>query len=111
MQIDQAVARIARRAQIHLVFVDGGGAAAHLIDQRQQWTAEGHQVAQQMAPQQRNRDFEKRFRRHVGVGDLAVRGDHDHRMRQRIEYRVGGDRGKGGRHVETHAGALQPKAS
>ena len=34
VQIDQPVAGIARRAEVDLVFVDGGAARAHLLDQR-----------------------------------------------------------------------------
>ena len=72
MQIDGAVARIARSAEIDLVFVHCGSAGAHLVDQSEQGTAERHQVAQRMAPQQRQRHLEKGFRRHVGVGDPSV---------------------------------------
>ena len=59
VQIDQAVARIARRRKIDLVFVDGRAAAAHLIDQREQRAAERHQIAQHLTAQQRHRDFEE----------------------------------------------------
>ena len=86
MQIDQPVAGIARRAEIDLVFVDRGAARAHLLDQREQRAAERHQVAQQMPAQQRHRDFEKCFRRGIGVGHLAVRRHDDDRMRQRVEH-------------------------
>ena len=37
----------------------------------------------------RHRELEEVLRRHVGVGDLAVGGDHDDRQRQRVEHRVG----------------------
>ena len=43
-----------------------------LVDQSEQGTTERHQVAQRMAPQQRQRHLEKGFRRHVGVGDPSV---------------------------------------
>ena len=82
MQVDEALARIARRAEIDLVFVDRRAALAHLLDQRQQRAAERHQVAQRVPAQQRQRRFEEGFRRHIGVGDLAVGRDHDDRMRQ-----------------------------
>ena len=45
-----------------------------------------------MAAQQRHRGLEEGFGRGVGLGDLAVRRDHQHRMRQRVEHRVGGRR-------------------
>ncbi len=44
MQIDQALAGIARRAEIDLVFVDRGAAPAHLLDEREQGAAERHEV-------------------------------------------------------------------
>ena len=50
MQIDQPIAGIAWRAEIDLVFVDGGAALAHLLDQREQGAAERHQIAQQVPP-------------------------------------------------------------
>ncbi len=73
VKIDQPVARIARRAEIDFVFVDGRAAPAHLLDQREQRAAERHEVAQQMAPQQRHRDLEKRLRRGIGVDHFPVR--------------------------------------
>ena len=79
VQVDQPVAGIARRAEIDLVFVDRGAALAHLLDQRQQRTAERHQVAQQMPSQQRRRNLEKCFRGDVGVDHFAVRRHHDDR--------------------------------
>ena len=89
VKVDQPVAGIARRAEIDLVFVDRGAARAHLLDQREQGTAERHQVAQQMPPQMRHRDFEKSLRRGIGVGHLAVRRYDDDGMRQRIEHHIG----------------------
>ena len=68
--------------------IAGGAAGAHLVDQRQQRAAERHEVAQQMPPQQRQRHFEEGFGGDIGVGDLAVGGDDDNRMRQRVEHRV-----------------------
>ena len=73
VQIHQPVAGIARRAEIDLVFVDRGAGCANLIDQCEQGTAERHQIAQQMAAQQRHRNLEESFRRHVGISHLAVR--------------------------------------
>ena len=77
-------------AEVDLVFVDRGAAAAHLLDQRQQRAAERHEVAQHLPAQQQHRRLEEGFRRDIGVGDLAVGVDHDDRMRQRVEHRVGG---------------------
>ena len=59
VQVDEALAGIARRAEIDLVFVDRRAARAHLIDQRQQGAAERHEVAQAMTAQQRQRGFEE----------------------------------------------------
>jgi hypothetical protein len=113
MQVDQPVARIARGRQVHLVFVDGGAAGSHLLDERQQGAAERHKIAQQLAPQQHDGRLEEGLRRHVRVSDLAVGGDDDDRQRQRVEHRVrGAVLGAGcvqGRVV--HAGVLQANAS
>ena len=92
VQVDRAVAGIARRAEIDLVFVDRRAARAHLLDEGEQGTAERHQIAQQIAPQQRQRHLEKGLRRHVGVGHHAIGRHHDDRMRQCVEYRIGGGR-------------------
>ena len=43
-----------------------------------------------LPPQQQHRDLEEGFGRDVGLGDLAVRRDHQDRMRQRVEHGVGG---------------------
>ena len=58
---------------------------AHLIDQRQQRTAERHQFLQRLALQKLRRNLEERFRGHVGVDDLAVGRDQQHRIGQRVE--------------------------
>ena len=89
VKIDQPVAGIARRRQIDLVFVDGGAAAAHLLDQRQQRAAERHQFAQLVPPQHGDRGFEEGLGRHIGVGDAAIGCDRDHRQRQRVQHRLG----------------------
>ena len=83
---------ILRRAEIDLVFVDRRAAGAHLIDQRQQRTAERHQFLQRLALQKLGRDFEERFGGDIGVDDLAVGRDQQHRIGQRVEDRfaVGG---------------------
>ena len=73
----EALAGIARRAEIDLVLVDRGAALAHLLDQRQQRAAERHEVAQRVPAQQRHRHLEEVFGRDVGVGDLGVGPDHD----------------------------------
>ncbi len=90
VQVDEPVAGIARRSQIDLVFVDCGAARAHLLDQGEQGTAERHQVAQGLTPQQRQRNFEERFRRRIGIDHLAVRRHDDDGMRQRVEHRICG---------------------
>ena len=45
VQVDDAFAGVARRAEIDPIFVDRGGPAADLLDQRQQRAAERHQIA------------------------------------------------------------------
>ena len=66
----------------------GGAAGPHLINQGQKRTPEGHEIVQQVPPQQGKRNLKERFGRHVGVGDLAVGRHHDDRMRQCIEDRL-----------------------
>ena len=45
VQVDQTFARITRRSQINLVFVDRSPARAHLLDERQQGAAERNELA------------------------------------------------------------------
>ena len=73
IEVDEALARIARRREVDAIFVHRRAAVAHLLDQREQRRAERHEVAQQMPPQQQHRDFEEGFGRDIGLGDLAVR--------------------------------------
>ena len=72
VQIDLAVAADARRAEIDLVFVDRRAARAHLVDQRQQRTAERHQLLQRLPPQELRRNLEEGFGGDIGVDDPAV---------------------------------------
>ena len=92
VQIDLAVAADPGRAEIDLVFVDRRAARAHLIDQRQQRTAERHQFLQRLALQELGGNFEERFGGDIGVDDLAVGRDQQHRIGQRVQDRfaVGG---------------------
>ena len=111
MQIDDPLRRGARRAEIDLVFVDGAAALTHLLDQRQQRTAERDEIAQRMPAQQRDRNIEKILRGRVGVADPVVGADDQHGEWQGIEHRLGGaDRrcriaGAG----EAHAAALHAR--
>ncbi len=105
VQIDGAIAGIARGAEIDLVFVDRPAACAHLLHQGEQRTAERHQITEQVAAQQRERHLEKGLSRDIGLGHLAVGGHHDNGMRQRIENRIGGRPGKD-RLGGCHAGRL-----
>ena len=108
MQIDQTLARIARRPQIDLVFIDRSATRARLFEQRQQRAAERHELGQRMSPQQRQRGFEECLRGRIRIGDAAVARDHDHGMRQRIEHGVGGARRQRGHRLQTiHAAALR----
>ena len=88
MKIHLAIAAYPRRAQIDLVLIDRRTAAAHLIDQRQQWTAERHKFLQRLTPQKLSRNLEERFRGHIRIDDLAVRRDQQHRIGQGIEYGI-----------------------
>src|SRR2546423_2933720 len=66
-----------------------------------------------MAAQQQHRDFEESFGCDIRLGDLAVRGHHQDRVRQRVEDRIGGVIAEGNeiRLSAVHAAALQPKRS
>ena len=88
VQIDLAVAADARRAEIDLVFVDRRAARSHLVDQRQQRTAERHQVLQRLPAQELRRDLEEGFGGDIGVDDAAVGRDQQHGIRQRVEDRL-----------------------
>ena len=85
MKIDLAIAADPRRAQIDLVFIDRRAAAAHLIDQRQQRTAERHKFLQRLTLQKLGRNLEKRFRGHIRIDDLAVGRDQQHRIGQCVQ--------------------------
>ena len=112
MQIDQPFAGIARGREIDFVFVDRRAALANLLDQREQRRAERHQIAQHVPAQHRDRGFEKLFGGDIGVGDLAVGRHHDHRMRQRVQHRIGRRIDCGGDGVSAaHAAAFHAKAS
>jgi hypothetical protein len=112
IEIDQPLARISRRREIDAIFIHRRTAIAHLLDQRQQRRAERHEIAQRVAAQQQHRDFEERFGGDIRLGDLAVGRHHQHRVRQRVEHRVGGvGRERGDGLGVRHAARLQPKLS
>ena len=94
VQIDLAIAADAGGAEIDLVLVDRRAARPHLIDQRQQRTAEWHQFLQRLPPQKLRRYLEERFSRDVGIHDAAVGGHQQHRVGQCVEdgLAVGGHR-------------------
>ena len=89
MQVDQPLARHARCTEVDLVFVDCCAAAADLIDQREQRSSERDEIAQDVPTQQGRRHIEELLGRRIGVANLPVRSDDDHRMRQRIEHGFG----------------------
>ena len=112
MQIDLAVAADAGRTEIDLVFVDRRAARAHLVDQRQQRTAERHQLFQGLPAQELRRDFEEGFGSDIGVDNAAVGRNQQHRIGQRVEdgLALGGNGAAifcGG----AHAAALHEKSS
>jgi hypothetical protein len=89
MQVHQTVAWIAWRAEIDLVFIDGRTASAHLLDQQKERTAERHQFAKLMTPQQRQRNLKEGFGRSIGVDHFPIGGYNDDGVRQGIEHRIG----------------------
>ena len=95
-----------------LYSLTGEPLSAHLIDQRQQRTAERHQFLQRLPLQELRRNLEEGFGGHVGVDDPAVGRDQQHRIGQRVEdgLAIGGHRPAMfcGR---SHAAALHAKSS
>ena len=89
VQVDLTVAADPGRAEVDLVFVDRRVARSHLVDQRQQRTAERHQFFQRLPLQELGRNLEEGFGGDVGVDDATVGCDQQHRVRQRIEDRLG----------------------
>ena len=112
VEVDQALAGIAWRCQIDLVFVDCRSALPHLLDQGQERRAEWHELAQQVPAQHGRRRLEELLCRNICVGNLAVRGYHDHRMRQCVQHRVRRCIHHRSNRLRTrHAAALQAKSS
>jgi hypothetical protein len=89
VEIDNALSGIAWGPKIDAIFIHRRRAAADLINQRQEGTAEGNEITQQMPTQNEQRHFEKIFGRHVGVSNATVRPYHQYRVRQRIEHKIG----------------------
>lgn len=85
MHIDAAVAVDARPAEVDAIFVDGGAALAHLLDQRHQRRAESEQAGELLADQYRLADLEERLGRGIGVGDHPVPPDGENNARQGFE--------------------------
>jgi hypothetical protein len=85
VQIDLAITAHARCAEIDLVFVDGRADRAHLVNQREQWATERHQLLQRLPPQKLRRNLEEGFRGHVGIDNLAVGADQQHGVGQGVE--------------------------
>ena len=56
-----------------------------LVDQRQQRTAERHELLQELTLQELRRHVEEGLCGHVGVDDFAVGGNQDDRIRQSVE--------------------------
>ena len=68
-----------------LYSLTGEPLGAHLVDQRQQRTAERHQLLQRLPLQELGRNLEEGFGGDVGVDDLAVGRHQQHRIGQRVE--------------------------
>src|SRR5260370_14992042 len=111
-KLDLAITGDPRRAEVNLVLVDRRAAAANLLDQRKQWTAKRHQFLQRLAPQKLSRNLEERFRGHIGVDDLPVRRDQQHRIRQGVENRFAVGWGRSAMFCNGgHAAALPAKST
>jgi len=88
VDVDDPLMAVAGRAEVDLVFIHRRMALAHLIHQRQQWAAEGHEFPQHVAAQDRDRGLEEGLGRRVAVDDHAAGGNAHHRVRQGVEDRI-----------------------
>ena len=67
IDVDDALAAVPRRADVDAVFVDRRGALAHLLDERQERAAEGHEIGERVAAQDVGRGLEKCLGGRVGL--------------------------------------------
>src|SRR5579885_36538 len=91
VEIDELRRLEAERAELDAVFVDGGAAALHLLDEGNQRAAEGHHVGQVPLAENAGAHLEEIFRRGVGVVDPEAAPDRHKRMGQRGEESIGLD--------------------
>ena len=76
VDVDDALAAVPRRADIDAVLVDRRAALAHLVDQRQERAAEGHEIGERMAAEHVGRGLEEALGRGVRfAGSLPVAVD------------------------------------
>ena len=87
VDVDDALGAVARRADVDAVFVDRRAALAHLLDQRQQRAAEGHEIGERVPAEHVGRGLEEGLGRRVGLGDACRRRRPADGMRQRVEQR------------------------
>ncbi len=92
VEIDDLLDAEARRRHVDAVLVDRRTALAHLIDQRQQRTAEGNEAGQRVAGEHGRARAEKVLGIGIGEGDEPFRIDHDHRAADRVEHDMRGVR-------------------
>ena len=76
------------RAEIDAVFVDVGFVALHLLDERDERTAEGDDVGELALAESRGAHLEEIFAGGVDVFDVQPLADQQHRMGQRAQQRL-----------------------
>ena len=87
VEIDELRAIEAERAEVDAVFVDMGVLPLHLLDEREEWAAEGDHLAERVAGEHGRAHLEEILGGVVGIGDAEIRADDQERMRQRAEQR------------------------
>ncbi len=85
VDVDDAFAADTRRSDIHSVFVDCRAILPNLVDEREQWTAEGNELRQRAPAQHQYRCLEECFGGGVRLRDVSFPVDENDGMGQRIE--------------------------
>ena len=86
VEIDELRSVEAERAEIHAIFVDGGAVALHLLDKGDQRGAEGNDVGEPGAAQNRRAHLKEVFGGGVDIFDPKPFANDEERMRQGAEH-------------------------
>ena len=92
VEIDELRRIEPERAEVDAIFVDGGPVPLHLLDERDERTAEGHDVGEVAPAEHAGAHLEEIFGGGVGVVDAQPLADNKQRMGQRTEQDFGQNR-------------------